>query len=645
MNSKRRLSIIIFIVCVVAVLEGLGWVTYQALSLEKREAQARADAQFQQTIRLALWRIDSKLAPLIAREAARPYFQYRAFYPAERAYTRMWEEVLPGEVLVPSPLLTLEDPLVTLHFELSDEGLSSPQAPTGNMRDQAEAAYVSSEQIIRAEDRLAQLKIVVYEQGLDATTATATSEYRFFEPPADGRVAAGLLMDDAVANVPAQESQALGEVLDDEFMARQQAADLSRNQSNMKQRRADAYASGAAAADKDKLEKSSPQAPRPTVDLAFGDRINLPPGADPVIHDAFIPLWRSIEGNESPALLFVRSVNAAGYEHTQGIWLDWPQLQDWLLESVKDRFPDATINPVVPGPGGAAAAPRSQLLAGIPAVFDPGFIPTIDAVGMSPTRMTIIVTWIAVLTAIAAIGLVLRASVRLSERRGNFVSAVTHELRTPLTTFCLYSQMLADGMVKDESKRAGYLETLKDESQRLARIVENVLDYARLGRKKPEAAQGSTTPAADLLARLNPTLAARATECDMRLVSTTDPSLDDALVAAEPQTVERILLNLVDNACKYAADADDKRLHLDATLRRGRVEILFADHGPGIPRAEENNIFGAFHRAKRDHNSANPGLGLGLALAKGLAREMGGDLKLVHKRNHGAEFALTLPTT
>src|SRR5690606_2621240 len=93
----------------------------------------------------------------------------------------------------------------------------------------------------------------------------------------------------------------------------------------------------------------------------------------------------------------------------------------------------------------------------------------------------LVITWIAVLAAVVAGGLILRASMRLAERRGRFVSAVTHELRTPLTTFRRYSDMLAEGAIPDEGRRQEYLRTLQAESQRLGTIVENVLEYARLG--------------------------------------------------------------------------------------------------------------------------------------------------------------------
>ena len=106
---RQRWSSIVFVVCALLVLGALGWVTWHALRLERAEQQARADAAYQESIRLALWRMDSVVAPILAREAARPYFEYRSFYPADRAYTRHLSRVQPGEVLVPSALLQPPD--------------------------------------------------------------------------------------------------------------------------------------------------------------------------------------------------------------------------------------------------------------------------------------------------------------------------------------------------------------------------------------------------------------------------------------------------------------------------------------------------------------------------------------------------------
>src|SRR6185312_898139 len=101
--------------------------------------------------------------------------------------------------------------------------------------------------------------------------------------------------------------------------------------------------------------------------------------------------------------------------------------------------------------------------------------------------------------------------------------------------------------------------------------------------------------------------------------------IDRLAVAADQRTIERILVNLVDNACKYAAHADDRRIHLTVAAADRAVRFTIRDHGPGVPRADHRRVFQPFHRARRDAEGPQSGLGLGLALARGLARSLGGD--------------------
>ncbi len=130
-----------------------------ALGLERAEAKARRQAEQEENLQLALWRMDSALAPLMAEESARPYFTYSPVYPAERAFTRMFAEIERGDVLMTSPLLTFTSPQIHLHFQYGPDGrLSSPQVPTGNMLDHAETGYLSPELLDKASRRLAELK-------------------------------------------------------------------------------------------------------------------------------------------------------------------------------------------------------------------------------------------------------------------------------------------------------------------------------------------------------------------------------------------------------------------------------------------------------------------------------------------------------
>jgi signal transduction histidine kinase len=354
-------------------------------------------------------------------------------------------------------------------------------------------------------------------------------------------------------------------------------------------------------------------------------------------------------------LFLTRQVPLESGRIVQGMWLDWPMLRSSLLSLSKELVPGATLELCAPLPPDAAASDAGLMLASIPArlVLPADASAPVSMISLltgdtwSPTRIAIVGGWLAVLAGILAIGWVLRQSVQLSERRGRFVSAVTHELRTPLTTFALYSQMLADGMVQDPESQREYHQTLRKESDRLSRIVESVLDYARLGKRRGDAnGQVVREPihADDLLVALEPHLRSRASVAGLALVVDA-PDLAGVMLRAERDSIERILENLVENAGKYAAGfGSDPRLHLSARFDRGWLTMEVADHGPGISPGETRRIFAPFERGKGQQDGSKPGLGLGLAFARGLARDLGGDLVLMPRRDgFGAVFALRLP--
>ncbi|RYD38492.1 MAG: hypothetical protein EOP86_00715, partial [Verrucomicrobiaceae bacterium] len=338
------------------------------------------------------------------------------------------------------------------------------------------------------------------------------------------------------------------------------------------------------------------------------------------------------------ALFLTRRVTRDGAVRIQGAWVNWPQFRTHLLATVGDLFPEASLEPAPARSGGG-----TDLLASLPVRFLPGLLPLPVPAFWSPLKLSLATAWACVLLATAAVLMVLRGMMLLNERRASFVSAVTHELRTPLATFKLYSEMLADGMIREESKRQRYLETLSTEADRLGHLVENVLSYSRLESGK---VPGGRTPVevSSLLQRIGPRLNQRVEQAggEWRIDSETLP--DGLSLVTDPAAVEQILFNLVDNACKYARrDGAAPRVTLDVQAGKNRVCFAVRDYGPGISRAESKKLFRPFHKSARDAAHTAPGVGLGLALCRRLARDLGGTLEPDHTWPHGACFTLRLP--
>jgi signal transduction histidine kinase len=338
-------------------------------------------------------------------------------------------------------------------------------------------------------------------------------------------------------------------------------------------------------------------------------------------------------------LVLVRRVVVQGQEYVQGCWLDWPGLQRWLLEGVKDLLPAASLEPLRSN----GADPQGRLLAALPIRVVPGHAQSSLDHLVSPILFALGLAWACMILAIVAVAVLLHGAVSLSERRGAFVSAVTHELRTPLTTFRMYSEMLAEDMVPDAEKRRLYLATLCSEASRLSHLVENVLAYARLERGSARRRVEGVS-LGDLIARVKPRLVQRAEQAGLCLVEDADEPARGTVVHVDVSAVEQILFNLVDNACKYAApSATEKIIHLEA-LPNGKFAMLrVRDHGQGISAEGAKRLFRPFSKSAQEAAHTAPGVGLGLALCRRLSRSMGGDLRLASRAGDGAAFELLLP--
>ncbi|MEM9380274.1 MAG: HAMP domain-containing sensor histidine kinase [Planctomycetota bacterium] len=367
------------------------------------------------------------------------------------------------------------------------------------------------------------------------------------------------------------------------------------------------------------------------------------------------PVWGGEQRDATGGLelYLARRVEAPEGVRHETYRLDWEALRRTLLAEVTDLFPDAGLEPIVePDEVRPYDPTRTALteanatrLAAIPArlvVAEPqvvrGPFPAILAVGLGGA-------WAALLLALALGGFALRASVAYGDKHRRFTQAVTHELRTPLTTFRMYSEMLARGIVSEEA-RPEYLATLESESTRLAGLVENVLRYARIE-------EGGSTPAresltlSDLVQRSAPELARVCDQAGCALeIRDADDGEDAAVVrvSTDGGAVHQIALNLVENACKYGRVDDDRpaRVVLATSCDEKHVYVDVVDSGPGIEPSRRRAIFQPFERAGRDSSDPAPGVGLGLALSRELAGELGGSLELLPTTS-GAAFRLTLP--
>lgn len=305
-----------------------------------------------------------------------------------------------------------------------------------------------------------------------------------------------------------------------------------------------------------------------------------------------------------------------------------------LLDRIRDIFPEARLQ-LVPEEADPAADPRR--LASIPArlVLPASASPAAVLPWNTPLRVSLMVAWVCVIVAVAAIGSLLAATLALSERRAAFASAVTHELRTPLTTIRMYGEMLSTGMVGDDASRRQYLDTLVTESDRLGQMVENVLAYARL-EKRLSARQADAITVGELVERTLPSLQRRVAQSGLAIGVDVPAEAGAAVCRIDPVGVQQILLNLVDNACKFGRTD----VMLTAEVDDRSVVLKVADGGPGVGRSGQA-LFAAFGKSKSD---PVPGIGLGLYLSRQLARQMGGDLLHVDVPGAvGATFVLVLP--
>lgn len=232
----------------------------------------------------------------------------------------------------------------------------------------------------------------------------------------------------------------------------------------------------------------------------------------------------------------------------------------------------------------------------------------------------------------------MRAQVKLTEQKDDFISAVSHELRTPLTSIRMYAEMLEKDWVKSKDKAQEYYKGMRQESERLSRLIENVLDFSRIqkGRKKYSFTLGNLNECVANVVEVMRSYAAEAGFTIQLELGEIEPITFDA------DAVTQIVVNLLDNAIKYAWNTEDKTITV-RTQSQGRfVAIEVEDHGPGVPHKQRDKVFDVFYRCEAEATRQTKGTGLGLALVNKFAQAHNGFVQILTAKPHGAIFRVGL---
>lgn len=231
-----------------------------------------------------------------------------------------------------------------------------------------------------------------------------------------------------------------------------------------------------------------------------------------------------------------------------------------------------------------------------------------------------------------------RRDLRLAEMRSQFVSSVSHELKTPLTSIRMFAETLRLRRSKDQKMQDEYLDTIVNESQRLTRLLNNVLDFSKIekGKRAYKMEPGSLPEIIRTAARA---MEYQLSQQDFKLHVQLDDDMPD--IRMDGDAIEQALLNLLSNAMKYSGDSCDIEVKLEKVENQAVIRVI--DRGVGIDPQEQKKIFNKFYRVPSPENERTAGTGLGLSLVTHIAEAHGGRLDVESKKEQGSVFSIFLP--
>ena len=267
-----------------------------------------------------------------------------------------------------------------------------------------------------------------------------------------------------------------------------------------------------------------------------------------------------------------------------------------------------------------------------------------DAVA-SRANLTALILWILVLFLLVAMATggtyilnTLRSEMLLARQKTTFVANVSHELKTPLTSLRMFAEMLKERRQPDPEKQEKYLDLMVSETERLTRLINNVLDFARMerGERKYEKKR---LEVALLCEGLIEGQRVRLEHNGFKVTFQND--LGEAFIEGDEEALKQAILNLLSNAEKYGGEA--RRIDVDVTGTADSVLINVKDRGIGVSPGEVKKIFQEFYRADDSPTARVRGSGLGLPIALRIIRDHGGDIHYFPRDEGGSVFQIRLP--
>jgi signal transduction histidine kinase len=228
--------------------------------------------------------------------------------------------------------------------------------------------------------------------------------------------------------------------------------------------------------------------------------------------------------------------------------------------------------------------------------------------------------------------------VNLLNLKSDFIASVSHEFKTPLTAMGAILERLLGDEVSDPKKTREYYQILSHDSERLKRLVKNVLDFTKIEEDKKEYRLAST----DIVNLVRREVQSFEKEHEMdgyRVGITIDDDIPP--VFADEEAMSQALHNILDNAAKFSVE--EKNIHVEVSLEQNMVKITVRDKGVGIPENEQKKIFEKFYRGKQASSVAPTGTGLGLTLVKHIMEAHRGDVVVQSQLGEGSRVSLILP--